>query len=331
MRAVQVFEYGDNDKLVLTDIDTPEPSDGEVRIRIEFAGINFIDTYMRRGMYAQNRAYGTNLPLTLGMEGSGIIDSVGGGVTNMALGERVAYCLSAGSNAEYAIVPAWKLVKVPDHIPLDCAAALMLQGCTAHYLTHSLFKLSVGQTCLIHAGAGGVGQLLIQIAKALGANVIATAGSPKKAQISSACGADHVILYNDQDFQTEVQKITGGEGVHIVYESVGKATFEKSLYSLRHRGTCALFGASSGPVTSLNPQILAEAGSVFLTRPNLADYMTSNEEISDRTKDIFQMVTNGKLDVDISEVFTLEDTMSAHAALEGRKTTGKLLLKTASA
>ena len=178
MRAVQVFEYGNNDKLVLTDIDTPEPSDGEVRIRIKFAGINFIDTYMRRGMYAQNRAYGTNLPLTLGMEGSGIIDSVGGGVTNMALGERVAYCLSAGSNAEYAVVTAWKLVKVPDHISLDCAAALMLQGCTAHYLTHSLFKLSVGQTCLIHAGAGGVGQLLIQIAKALGANVIATAGSP---------------------------------------------------------------------------------------------------------------------------------------------------------
>lgn len=326
MKAIQVNEYGERDQLTLNTIEVPTPGSGEVRVKISFAGINFIDIYMRRGMYANNRAYATTLPLTIGMEGSGTVDALGPDVAGLDVGDRVAYCLSPGSYAEYAIVPAWKLSHIPKSIDLDVACALMLQGGTAHYLSHSLYKLSAVDTCLIHAGSGGVGQLLIQIAKALGATVITTVGSEAKAETARARGADHVILYEQQDFKEEVRQITNGEGVDVVYESVGQATFERSIYSLKHRGTCVLFGASSGPVTSLNPQILADAGSIFLTRPNLADYMANTDEIVGRTNDLFAMTANGILSIEISQTFPLADAADAHAALEGRGTTGKILL-----
>ena len=327
MRGIQVLEYGDQDKLTISEISLPEPERGEVRVKLIYIGVNFIDIYMRNGLYANNRAYGTTLPLTLGMDGAGLVDATGEGVEEFSMGDRVAYCLSAGSYAEYAIVPAWKLFHVPKEIELHLAAALALQGCTGHYLTHSLFQLKSGQTCLIHAGAGGVGQILIQLAKAKGARVLTTVGSAEKAKTAQALGADEVILYKKIDFKEAVQDLTGGEGVHVVYESVGKDTFERSLLCLQRRGTCVLFGFSSGAVTSINPQSLAEAGSVFLTRPNLADYMISKEEIADRVNNLFGMVSSDKLQIEISNIYNLEDAAMAHADMEGRVTKGKLLLK----
>jgi NADPH2:quinone reductase len=330
MRAVQVLEYGGSDRLTVSDIPRPDPGVGEVRVHLAFSGVNFIDVYMRNGTYASNRAYATTLPLTLGMEGAGVVDAVGEGVKGLAAGDRVAYCLSPGSYAEFAIVPAWKLVSVPDDVALHKAAALMLQGCTGHYLTHTLFPLEAGQTCLVHAGAGGVGQVLIQLARARGARVLTTVGSPEKADIARALGADEAILYNDADFKQAIDALTGGEGVHVVYESVGRDTFDRSLFCLRNRGTCILFGFSSGAVTSVNPQALAEAGSVFLTRPNLADYMATADEIRGRADDLFAAVHAGDLQTEIYDVLDLGEAASAHAALEGRTTTGKLLLKTRS-
>lgn len=327
MKAIQVLEYGGSGQLTETDIPVPAPGPGEARLRLAYAGINFIDVYMRNGLYAQNRAYGTSLPLTLGMEGSGVVDAVGEGVEGLAPGDRVAYCLNPGSYAEYAVVPAWKLVPVPDDIGLDLAAALMLQGCTGHYLTHSLFPLAQGQTCLVHAGAGGVGQVLIQLAKARGARVLTTVGSSEKAEIAQLLGADQAIPYQEEDFKEAVLDMTDGKGVHVVYESVGKETFERSLFCLRPRGTCVLFGFSSGAVTSVNPQILAEAGSVFLTRPNLADYMADAAEITGRTQDLFRMVAAGSLNIAIDGTLPLARAAGAHDILEGRGTKGKLLLE----
>jgi len=327
MRAIQVLEYGDAEALTTTKIPPPEPGDGEAQVQIAYAGVNFIDVYMRRGMYANNRAYATSLPLTLGMEGAGIVTTVGPGVEGVVTGDRVTYCLSPGSYAEFAVVPAWKLVKLPRDISMAIGAAIMLQGCTAHYLSHTLFPLASGHTCLVHAGAGGVGQLLIQLAKIRDARVLATVGSDAKADIASQCGADEVILYRDTDFRQAVMAVTGGEGVDVVYESVGRVTFDDSIRCLKHRGTCVLFGASSGAVTSMNPQILADAGSVFLARPNLADYMASGEEIGDRAGTLFDALTRDNLEVTIDVTFPLANAADAQRTLEGRKTAGKLVLE----
>ena len=327
MQAIQVLEYGDAEALTTTEIPPPEPGDGEVQVQIAYAGVNFIDVYMRRGMYAKNRAYATSLPLTLGMEGAGIVTTVGPGVEGVVTGDRVAYCVSPGSYAEFAVVPAWKLVKLPRDISMAIGAAIMLQGCTAHYLSHTLFPLASSHTCLVHAGAGGVGQLLIQLAKIRDAHVLATVGSDAKADIASQCGADEVILYRDTDFRQAVMDVTGGEGVDVVYESVGRETFDDSIRCLKHRGTCVLFGASSGAVTSLNPQILADAGSVFLTRPNLADYMASDEEIGDRAGTLFDALTRDSLEVTIDVKFPLANAADAQRTLVGRKTAGKLVLE----
>jgi NADPH2:quinone reductase len=327
MQAIQVLEYGDAEALTTTEIPPPEPGDGEAQVQIASAGVNFIDIYMRRGMYANNRAYATSLPLTLGMEGAGIVTTTGPGVDGVVTGDRVAYCLSPGSYAEFAVVPTWKLVKLPRDVSLTIGAAIMLQGCTAHYLSHTVFPLASGHTCLIHAGAGGVGQLLIQLAKKRGARVLATVGNDEKADIARQRGADEVILYRDTDFRQAVMDMTGGEGVDVVYDSVGRETFEDSVRSLKNRGTCVLFGASSGAVTSMNPQILADAGSVFLTRPNLADYMASGEEIAGRAGTLFDALTRASLDVTIDGKFTLADAAEAQRTLEGRKTTGKLILE----
>ena len=327
MRAIQVLDYGEAETLTTTEIPRPVPGDGEAQVQVAYAGVNFIDVYMRRGMYANNRAYATSLPLTLGMEGAGIVTATGPGVNDIATGDRVAYCLNPGSYAEFAVVPTWKLVKLPRDVSLAIGAAIMLQGCTAHYLSHTLFPLASGHTCLVHAGAGGVGQLLIQLAKMRGARVLTTVGNDEKADIARRRGADEVILYRDTDFRQAVMAVTGGEGVDVVYESVGRETFDDSILSLKHRGTCVLFGASSGAVTSMNPQILADAGSVFLTRPNLADYMASREEIADRAGTLFDAFTRANLDVAIDGKFPLANAAEAQLILEERKTTGKLVLE----
>jgi len=327
MRAIQVLDYGEAETLTTTEIPRPVPGDGEAQVQVAYAGVNFIDVYMRRGMYANNRAYATSLPLTLGMEGAGIVTATGPGVNDIATGDRVAYCLNLGSYAEFAVVPTWKLVKLPRDVSLAIGAAIMLQGCTAHYLSHTLFPLASGHTCLVHAGAGGVGQLLIQLAKMRGARVLTTVGNDEKADIARRRGADEVILYRDTDFRQAVMAVTGGEGVDVVYESVGRETFDDSILSLKHRGTCVLFGASSGAVTSMNPQILADAGSVFLTRPNLADYMASREEIADRAGTLFDALTRANLDVAIDGKFPLANAAEAQLILEERKTTGKLVLE----
>jgi NADPH2:quinone reductase len=326
MKSIQVEQFGGPERLTLTEVAMPRPGPGDVLVRLTHAGINYIDVYMRDGSYARSHTYKTPLPMTLGMEGCGRIEQLGDGVSGLSVGECVAYCLSRGSYAEYAVVPAWKVVPVPDRTDPAIATALMLQGSTAHYLTHSAFPLKRGDTCLIHAGAGGVGQLLIQLAKRAGATVITTVGSADKAQIARDRGADHVILYRDVDFGDEVRRLTDGRGVDVVYDSVGRDTLPRSMRALRRRGVCISFGASSGQPEPVSVLDLAEAGSVFLTRPHLADYMTTTEEIRARAADLFAAHRDGALHVAIDRTFPLAQAAAAHAAIEGRATRGKLLL-----
>jgi NADPH2:quinone reductase len=326
MKAIRIERFGNPGDLKLREIQIPEPGRDEALVRIASAGINYIDVYMRNGSYARSHTYGTPLPMTLGMEGGGTIAALGAGVRDFALGDRVAYCLSRGSYAEYAAVPAWRLARVPDDVPLPIATALMLQGATAHYLAHSAFALGPGRTCLVHAGAGGVGQLLIQLAKRAGAGVIATVGSEEKAEIARHCGADHTILYRHVDFYQEVRRITGGVGVDVVYDSVGRDTLTRSMRSLKRRGLCISFGASSGQPEPVALLELAEAGSIFLTRPHLADYTSTAEEICMRAADLFAAYRSGALRVAIDTQYPLSEAARAHAAIEGRQTRGKLLL-----
>jgi NADPH2:quinone reductase len=263
------------------------------------------------------------------MEATGVVESVGDCVENVATGDRVAYCLSLGAYAEYAVVPAWRLVKVPEALPATIAVSLMLQGCTAHYLTHSLFALESGQTCLVHAAAGGVGQLLLQLARLRGARAMATVGNEEKAGIARALGADPVILYHEQKFDDVVREATDGRGVDVVYDGVGRSTFSGSLRSLRRRGTLALFGAASGAVESVTPLDLAEAGSLFFTRPHMADYMASSEEIAWRAGDMFRFALQGDIEIRIDREFPLLQASEAHRVMEQGATRGKLLLCTA--
>jgi len=326
MPAVAVDAFGGPDALVLRDVPRPAPGPGEVRVKVRRAGVNYIDVYMRNGTYARSHTYPTPLPMILGMEGAGAVDAVGEGAGAWRPGTRVAWCLSRGAYAGFAIVPAWKLVAVPDAIAADVACALMLQGSTAHYLTHSAYPLAAGHTCLVHAGAGGVGQLLIQLAKARGAVVITTVGSDDKATIATGLGADHVIRYRDVDFAPVVRELTQGRGVDVVYDSVGRDTLARSLEVLRRRGLCVLFGASSGAVESIAPLALAEAGSVFFTRPHLADYMADAAEIRARAADLFAAIAAGRLRVAIDRTLPLARAAVAHRAIEARETRGKLLL-----
>ncbi len=328
MRAVGVNAFGGPEVLELLELPVPQPGEGEVLVKLDFAGINFIDIYMRSGHYAKSDTYKTPLPMVLGMEGAGRVAATGAGVEGLAEGDRVAWCIFRGAYAEHAVVPAWRLVKVPDDVPLDIAAALQLQGCTAHYLTHSAFALKDGDICLAHAGAGGVGQLLTQLAKMRGARVIVTVGSPRKAEIARSLGADHAILYREENFRERVMEITKGAGVNVVYDAVGKDTIHDSIRSLATRGLCVNYGGASGLVQSIEPLELAEAGSVFFTRPHLADYMRDAGEISARVNDLFGAYRDGKLKVAIDTVFPLTDAMRAHQTIEGRGTHGKLLLDT---
>lgn len=327
MKAIAIAKFGGPDALVLMECERPTPGNGEALVKLEYAGINFIDVYMRSGHYARSHTYQTPLPMTIGMEGGGTVVELGDGVTHLKVGDRVSYCIVRGSYAEYASVPAWRLVKVPDAVPLPVATALMLQGFTAHYLSHSAFPLGPEHTCLVHAGAGGVGQLLVQLAKLRGATVITTVGNREKAEIVKQRGADHVILYRETDFREEVMKITGGKGVDVVYDAVGKDTIHKSIRSLRKRGLCVNYGGASGLVQSIEPLELAEAGSVFFTRPHLADYISTAEEIRIRARDLFNAYATKKLAVTIDKEFPLAEAAAAHRHLEGRGARGKLLLK----
>lgn len=327
MKAIAITAFGGPENLRYMEREQPQPAQGEALVRLEYAGVNFIDVYMRSGHYARSHTYQTPLPMTLGMEGGGTVAAVGAGVTNVVPGDRVAYCIVRGSYAQYATVPAWKLVKVPRDIAMPVATALMLQGFTAHYLSHSAFALGPEHTCLIHAGAGGVGQLLIQLAKMRGATVITTVGSREKAQIVRDLGADHVVLYRDTDFREEVMKVTGGQGVHVVYDAVGKDTISHSIRSLHKRGLCVNYGGASGLVTSVDPLELAEAGSVFFTRPHLADYIASREELAARAADLFEAYATAKLKVAIDREYPLQNAADAHRYLESRGTRGKLLLR----
>ncbi|MSP40279.1 MAG: quinone oxidoreductase [Deltaproteobacteria bacterium] len=320
MKAVRIHQYGGPEVLTYEDIPIPEPKAGEARVKIDAIGLNFIDIYQRTGLYP------LQMPCALGMEGAGVVDAVGDGVSEVRAGDRVAYAMILGSYAEYAIVPAARLAPLPVNVDMKSAAALMLQGMTAHYLTHSTYPLKKGDTALIHAAAGGVGLLLIQIAKMLGARVIGTVGTEAKAALAKQAGADDVILYTQTDFLVEVKKLTDGKGVNVVYDSVGATTFEKSLDCLSPRGYLALFGQSSGPVAPFDPGKLAAKGSLFLTRPSLGHYMLDRAELLARANDLFAWTAAGKLQLRIESTLALQDAAEAQRLLAGRKTSGKVVL-----
>jgi len=320
MKAIRVHETGDVSNLRYEEAPMPEAGAGEVRIKIEAAGLNFIDTYHRMGWYPLPK------PFVLGLEGAGTVDAVGAGVTEFKPGDRVAYCMHQGAYAEYATVPAHLVVPLPDGVTTEQAAAVMLQGMTAHYLTHSTYPLQTGDSALIHAAAGGTGALVVQMAKLRGAHVIGTVGTEEKAEVAKAAGADEVIIYTKQDFEAEVKRITDGKLCHVVYESVGKATFDKSINCLRPRGYMVLFGQASGQVDPIDPQILNQKGSLFLTRPSLGAYVATREELLGRANDIFGWIAAGKLDVRIDQSYPLREAGAAHSYLEGRQTKGKVLL-----
>jgi len=320
MKAIRVHKYGGPEVLTLEEVPIPEPKAGEARVKIEAIGVNFVDIYHRTGLYP------VQTPFTLGQEAAGIVDAIGEGVTEAKKGDRVAYANVLGSYAEYAVVPAWRLVSVPSNIDAKTAAALMLQGMTAHYLTRSTYPLKKGETALIHAAAGGVGLLLTQIAKQLGAHAIGTVSTEAKAQLAKEAGADATILYTQTDFVPEVKKLTDGRGVHVVYDSVGQSTFDKSLDCLKPRGYLVLFGQSSGPVPPFDPGKLAAKGSLFLTRPSLLHYTLDRAELLQRANELFNWTTAGSLKVRIEKTFSLAEAAEAHRQLEGRKTTGKVIL-----
>ncbi|MCU0522150.1 MAG: quinone oxidoreductase [Anaerolineae bacterium] len=320
MKAICIHEFGGPEVLRYEDVAIPEPGPGEVRIKIEAAGVNYVDTYHRTGSYKGE------LPITLGMEGAGTVDALGAGVTSVRHGDQVAYAMTRGSYAEYAVVPESNLARVPRDISAREAAAVILQGMTAHFLATSTFVLHRNHVALIHAAAGGVGGLLVQMAKRRGARVIATCSTEEKAARVRRLGADEVILYSQVDFETEAKRLTDGIGVHVVYDGVGQATFMKSLNCLRRRGMMVLFGAASGPVPPLDPQVLNTKGSLFLTRPTLSDYVATRERLQRRAGDVFAWMSSGELEVPIDRTFPLAEAAEAHRYIEGRKTLGKLLL-----
>jgi NADPH:quinone reductase len=320
MKAIQVKQTGGPEVLQIADLPIPQPKPNEAVVKIAASGVNFIDTYQREGRYS------VQLPFVLGQEGAGVVTAVGPEVKSVKPGDRVAWISVLGSYAEYAAVPGERLVKVPQGVSDPQAAAVMLQGMTAHYLSHDTFPLKRGQTALVHAAAGGVGSLLVQMAHNIGARVIATVSTDEKAKLARQAGADEVILYTKEDFEAETKRLTGGNGVDVVYDSVGKTTFEKGLNVLRPRGMMALFGGSSGAVPPFDPMQLASKGSLYVTRPTLTHYIASTEELRARSSALFQMIAEDKLKLRIQQTYPLADAAQAHRDLEGRKTTGKLLL-----
>jgi NADPH:quinone reductase len=322
MNAIRISQTGGPEQLVYSEIDAPVCGPTDVLVRIEAAGVNFIDVYHRTGLYK------LDLPFTPGMEGAGIVENIGSEVIGFKPGDRVAYAMIRGSYADYAVVPEANLVAVPEGISIEHAAAAMLQGMTAHYLTRSTYRLEPGDTALVHAAAGGTGQLIVQLAKSAGARVIATVGTPEKAEIARAAGADDTILYTEQDFAGEVKKLTKGRGVDIVYDSVGAPTWEKSLDSLRPRGIMVSFGNAGGAVPPFAPITLSTKGSLFLTRPTLAHYISKREDLLWHADELFTAMLQGKLRISVDKKYGLAEAAEAHRYLEGRNTKGKLLLVT---
>lgn len=320
MKAIRVHEIGGPENLRYEEVATPSPGPGQALVRVQAVGLNFIDVYHRTGLYK------LPLPFTPGMEAAGVVDAVGPEVKDLLPGTRVAYAMSLGACADYAVVDTSKLVKLPDGLDFRQGAALMLQGMTAQYLAYSTYPLKKGETVLVHAAAGGVGLLLVQVAKMIGAQIIGTVSTPEKAELARAAGADHLVLYKDSDFVTEVRRITGGRGVDVVYDSVGRTTFEKSLNCLRPRGLLVLFGQSSGPVPPVDLNILNAKGSVYVTRPSLAHYSATREELERRAGDVLRWVQEGKLKPRIDRTYPLKEAAQAHRALERRETAGKVIL-----
>ncbi len=320
MNHIRVREPGGPEQMELMDVPAGRPGPAQALVRVAASGVNFIDIYFRSGLYK------ADLPVTLGSEGAGTVEAVGPGVSDVAPGDRVAWAMVRGSYAEYAVVPTAHLVRIPKGVDFNSAAAAMLQGMTAHYLTHSTYPLETGATCLVHAAAGGAGRLIVQMAKARGARVFGTVSTDEKARAAREAGVDEAILYTSSDFEQEVRRLTDDLGVHVVYDSVGRTTFDKSLASLRPRGMLVLFGQSSGPVPPLDPQVLNTRGSVFLTRPSLAHYLLTREELMWRAGDVLDAVASGALRLRIDSTYPLAEAAAAHRALESRKTIGKLLL-----
>jgi len=320
MKAIRIHTPGGPEALKFDDVPEPTPGPGQALVKLAAAGVNFIDVYFRTGMYK------APLPLTLGLEGAGVVTAVGTGVTDVKIGDAVAWTGVPGSYAQMAVVPADRLVKLPPGVEPKVGAAAMLQGLTAHYLVRSSYPLKKGDTCLVHAAAGGMGLLLCQMGKMLGATVIGTVSTEEKAALAKGAGAEHVILYTQQDFEPEVKRITGGRGVDVVYDGVGATTFDKSLNCLRPRGYMILFGAASGPVPSLDLQVLNVRGSLFLQRPSLNHHIAAREELLQRAGEVLGWIKEGKIKLRIEHQFPLAQAAEAHKALEGRKTTGKILL-----
>ena len=320
MKAIRVHTPGGPEVMKFEDVAEPQPKAGEAIVKVDAAGLNYIDVYQRSGLYK------LDLPLTLGLEAGGTVTAVGSGVSEVKVGDKVAYTGVPGAYAQYAAVPAARLVVLPQGVSTKQGAAIMLQGMTAHYLACSTYPLKSGDSCLVHAAAGGVGLLLCQIARLRGAKVIGTVSTEEKAKLAREAGANETILYTKQDFAAEVKRITGGKGLQVVYDSVGKDTWDGSLNCLAPRGLIALYGQSSGPIGQIDPQILNTKGSLFLTRPSLNAYIATREELQQRAGELFGWIRDGKLKLRMEFEFPLKDTAEAHKALEGRKTTGKVLL-----
>ena len=320
MKAIVVHEAGGPEKLTIEHVADPRPGSADLLVDVRSAGVNFIDTYQRGGLYS------LEFPFTPGLEGAGTVTAVGDGVTGFSVGDRVGWVSALGTYAEKHVVPAEKAVPIPEGLDSDMVAAALLQGITAHYLANDTFPLKEGDRCLIHAGAGGVGLLLTQIAAAKGAMVITTVGTPEKAELSRAAGAAEVIIYTEADFKEEAERMIGAHNLDVVFDGVGAATFDKGLELLRPRGMMVTFGNASGPVPEIQPLILAQKGSIFLTRPTMAHYVQTHEELLARAGDLFDWISAGTLDVRIGHEYPLDQAADAHRALEGRETTGKVLL-----
>jgi NADPH2:quinone reductase len=320
--AIVVASTGGPEVLQWSQAEVPAPGSGQVQVRVAAAGVNFIDIYQRSGRYS------LDLPFTPGVEGSGVVEAVGSEVEGLVVGDRVAWSGSLGSYAQHRVIAAAGVVKLPDDVPLDLAAAVMLQGMTAHYLCHDTYRLENGDACLIHAGAGGVGTLLIQMAKMLGATVFATVGSAAKAEVAKAAGADHVIDYTEVDFREAIEEIAGPKPLAVVYDGVGRDTFDRGLELLRRRGVMVAFGNSSGPPAAVDPLRLMRLGSLYVTRPSLFDYTATHEQLQQRSGDLFRWIAAGDLEVRVGARLPLAAAADAHRALEGRATTGKVLLDT---
>jgi NADPH2:quinone reductase len=320
MKAIRIQQHGGPEVLKIEEVPVPIPGEEQALVRLEAIGVNFIDVYHRTGLYK------IAPPFTPGMEGAGVVESVGKSVKDVQAGDRVAYAMAIGSYAEKALVPAWQLVKLPNGVDARLGAAIMLQGMTAHYLTQTTYPVKSGDSVLVHAAAGGVGLLVVQMAKKKGARVIGTVSTEEKAKLSREAGADEIIFYTQKDFEAEIKRLTQGKGVQVVYDSVGKSTFEKSLNCLVPRGMLVLFGQSSGPAPPFDPGLLASKGSLFLTRPSLTQYAATRQELLSRAGEVLDWVASGALKVRMEKTFPLAHAIEAHRQLEGRLTTGKVLL-----